>query len=555
MAQKLTKKFRQTFLEYLILTTIVIIFIVLFDKYILSTLQQNQNEKHQHIKTIGNEITTIKHSPLNFSQRAHHNKNEKNLQKKYYAKLQKNGEKWSLVGAPKTFHLSFSSDNKLQIKGYAPFIVKIKDFTQEYYSIDKTVTLDIPKDASSFMVYEQEDALPIFGYHYVVSDKDQINKPSLEIHLSEFDKQINYLTNKLGCRWFTFADIMENYVIKNKKIPQRACVLNFDDGRKDSYFYIFPILKKYKAVGTFYIITHLLGKPAYMTWEQVDQLYLDGNEIGSHTLFGGSLVHHQHWFEEKLGKKFTHNELEKQIIGPKEELESRGYSVKTFAYPLGEWNQEIENIVKKNYIAARDIERPSKTLCPKTPTLSFDDSFIWHMHYHHIENENFTTIKQGMAYNHWWQFEDGYKIISSNQNSVRQLNSLYDLTSTTYHIVDLRAKNDQIINKFIIPRKGSYQIEIFGSTGELGKSKYYFLKNIKIFIDNKQMRIFAGNSKQCKKNHNTYYCSYFIKNVELEPGVHTISVKNIGKKFLRLDKFRIFRKFKTKKSYEIEIIS
>src|SRR3989344_3024981 len=98
------------------------------------------------------------------------------------------------------------------------------------------------------------------------------------------------MTNILGCRWFTFGELMESYILKNKKIPKRACAINFDDGRSDGYTTIFPILKKYGIHATFYVITDFLGKQEYMSWEQVDRLYREGHEIGSHTLFGVGLT-------------------------------------------------------------------------------------------------------------------------------------------------------------------------------------------------------------------------------------------------------------------------
>ena len=133
--------------------------------------------------------------------------------------------------------------------------------------------------------------LPILGYHYVVPDNQEIpeSKKFLEIHASKFEEQIDYMTNTLGCRWLTLGELMENYVLKSEKIPKQACAINFDDGHKDGYTIIFPILKKYGVVATFYIITDSLGKPAYMTWEQVDELYRAGHEIGSHTLLAIAL--------------------------------------------------------------------------------------------------------------------------------------------------------------------------------------------------------------------------------------------------------------------------
>ena len=59
--------------------------------------------------------------------------------------------------------------------------------------------------------------------------------------------------------------------------------LGFDDGTS-SQFKIRRMLANRDMHAIFYVNTGLIGSPNYMTWKQLDQLYKDGNEIGSHAV-------------------------------------------------------------------------------------------------------------------------------------------------------------------------------------------------------------------------------------------------------------------------------
>jgi len=538
-------------IELFFVFVVLVLFVVLVDRYIF------KSSFFSHTKT---EITTY-FNDKKFAKAVRENINSRNnngdvVSRKLDLKLVRAGNSWSLIGADD--YKIATDKEKLAITrkedgdgvDFAVDVIGV----DTYFPIKNTARLDLPVGINSetLRVYEQEDFLPILGYHYVVPDDQEIpeSKKFLEIHASKFEEQIDYMTNTLGCRWFTFGDLMENYVLKNEKIPKQACVISFDDGRKDSYTRIFPILKKYGVVATFYVITDLLGKPAYMTWEQADELYRGGHEIGSHSLFGGSLVNTK-WFEDKFGRIFNNEDLVVQIKKSKEKLEKRGYNVKTFAYPLGEWDENIVQVVKDSgYIAARDTER-DLTLDRRNPAVFYDQNYIWHMYYYKPELQTPEELKKSIWYNTWWQFEDGHAISVDNNKNIKRLSSL-KLTEDSYNIVTLPDRGDKIKSKFIVNHDGNFTIEIFGSTGESLKGFYSYLENIKISIDGKVFETKDGEKSSCLEASNRYYCSYFVYN-DLQKGVHTIEVESDNNGFVRVDKFRVFREIPIHDSYEVTI--
>ena len=538
-------------IELFFVFVVLVLFVVLVDRYIF------KSSFFSHTKT---EITTY-FNDKKFNKAVKENIESRNnngniVSKKLDLKLVHTREVWSLIGTDD--YKIVTDKEKLAITrkedgdgvDFAVDVIGV----DTYFPIKNTARLDLPVGINSetLRVYEQEDFLPILGYHYVVPDDQEIpeDKKFLEVNVSEFEKQVDYMTNALGCRWFTLGELMENYVLKNEKIPKQACAINFDDGRKDGYTTIFPILEKYGIVATFYIVTDLLGKPAYMTWEQVDELYRSGHEIGSHTLFGGSIVNTK-WFEDKFHRVFNRDDLILQIKNSKEKLEKRGYEIKTFAYPLGEWDADVVQVVKESrYIGARDTLR-NLTLDRRTPTVSYDQDYIWHMHYHKPELQSLAELEKSIWFNTWWQFEDGYTVITDDNKNITNLSSL-KLTENSYNIITLPDKGDKVKNKFIVNNDGNFKIEIFGSTGERLKSPYSYLENIVISIDDKIVETKAEDENSCLVAAGRYYCPYFVYS-NLQKGVHTISVESNNNGFVRVDKFRVFREIPVQTSYKVII--
>jgi len=117
--------------------------------------------------------------------------------------------------------------------------------------------------------------------------------------------------------------------------------ITFDDGYESTYTEAFPILKKYGYSATVYVITDLVGKPGYMTREQLRELADAGWEIGSHT------TSHPHLTE------LTPCEVELELATSKAWLAGAGFKVESFATPYGEYNDEVLELVDKYYVFHR----------------------------------------------------------------------------------------------------------------------------------------------------------------------------------------------------------
>ena len=73
---------------------------------------------------------------------------------------------------------------------------------------------------------------------------------------------------------------------------EKPVILTFDDGYDDNYTELFPLLQKYNAKATIFVIPKAIGTPHKMTAEQIYELSRSGLvSIQSHTYSHGN---HQH---------------------------------------------------------------------------------------------------------------------------------------------------------------------------------------------------------------------------------------------------------------------
>ena len=123
--------------------------------------------------------------------------------------------------------------------------------------------------------------------------------------------------------------------------PQGVISISFDDNYQSQYDYAFPLLQEYGIVGTFYIRTDNIGKPGYMSVQQLLNLQSSGNEIGSHS--------HTHTPFTSLSA----DQIRYECNSSKQILQNYGLTATNFAYPDGLTNGTIDLIVSEYYRSGR----------------------------------------------------------------------------------------------------------------------------------------------------------------------------------------------------------
>lgn len=200
-----------------------------------------------------------------------------------------------------------------------------------------SATLDPAVSDSKLSCQLSNWQVPVLMYHYVeiVTDTRDTIRQSLDIQPQIFEQQLKTL-QKAGYTFLTAADLAA-IIDCQAPMPEKPILLTFDDGHRDFYTDVLPILERYQAKATVYVISSFIGGSDFMTADQVRSLQQHPLvEIGSHT------VHH------KALKGLPFATVEKEVFDSKQQLESNyQLSIVSFAYPDGSYDAQAENLVRQ----------------------------------------------------------------------------------------------------------------------------------------------------------------------------------------------------------------
>jgi len=198
--------------------------------------------------------------------------------------------------------------------------------------------------------------VPVLMYHHLLppAEAKKINAVWLSVSPEIFDQQLSYLQKK-GYQTISLAQLMTG--LPNNSLPAKPVVLTFDDGYRELFANLYPLLQKYNFKATLFLISQSLGGERYLDWWQVREMVSSGLvEVGDHTLSHPSLI--------KDGEAEESN----QILGARNILEQNlGQAVKVFAYPYGNYNQTSEKILQEGGFVAAVTTKRGNPVCVGLP--------------------------------------------------------------------------------------------------------------------------------------------------------------------------------------------
>jgi len=199
---------------------------------------------------------------------------------------------------------------------------------------------------------------PILCYHQIREWLPSDSKTAKDyiVPVEKFREQMKILAEN-GYHTI-LPDQLYDYLVNGTALPSKPVLLTYDDTRAEQFTIAREEMNKYGFKGVYFIMTVSLGRPGYMTREEVKQLSYEGNVIGSHT-----------WNHSNV-KKYTEKDWALQIDKPSQLLENiTGKPIEYFAYPFGLWNKAaIEHIKERHFKAAfqlsekRDEDDPLFTI-------------------------------------------------------------------------------------------------------------------------------------------------------------------------------------------------
>ena len=185
-----------------------------------------------------------------------------------------------------------------------------------------------------FRLFQNEsNGVPILAYHQV----NDVDKNGSTLTVEQFEAQIKYLVDE-KYNIISLDELLDAWEGKSS-LPSKPIVITFDDGHLENYKNVFPILQKYNAKATFFVVTDNVNLfPNYINWEQAREMQASGLvDIESNTLS-----------HKNLTKIYSRDKLWDQIYGSKQAIEwYLKKPAKFISYPEGKYTIDVEDMSKE----------------------------------------------------------------------------------------------------------------------------------------------------------------------------------------------------------------
>src|SRR3989338_10005922 len=214
-------------------------------------------------------------------------------------------------------------------------------------------------------------SIPVLLYNGIIENADGSN-----ILLEDFKDQM-FALKKAGWETITLDDFYA-FMRDKKELPDKSFLLTFDDGRKDSYYPVDPILDALDYNAVMFVITKFSleekGGNYYLSDKELKRMYLSGRwEIQAHTRDGHELYkidqegHLGHFYSNKLwlddqqrletDEEFKYR-ISNDFLTAKNDLKSTlNIDAIAFAYPFGDFGQDSINYKKSLDVIDSEITK------------------------------------------------------------------------------------------------------------------------------------------------------------------------------------------------------
>lgn len=265
------------------------------------------------------------------------------------------------------FNFKISYLSKVYLPSYIQSIDNLKSKTNNYLA-GLTSILNFDKNDSKIVSpvnSKHAKSIPVLLYHGILEKPDGSN-----VTIDNFREQM-FALKKAGWQTLSIEDFYM-FMRGEKELPEKSFLLTFDDGRKDSYYPVDPILSSLNYRATIFIITDRAFRgdnSFYLSKKELINMKKSGRwDIQVHTKIGHDFYNIDefgvkgHFFSNRLWldnekRLETDDEFKKRIRddfeGAKQDLRNKlGIDAIAFAFPFGDFGQRTIN-----FSNAEDLER------------------------------------------------------------------------------------------------------------------------------------------------------------------------------------------------------
>jgi len=233
-------------------------------------------------------------------------------------------------------------ENRKEFQLNLSSLIEIYDFNHVYPKI-------INVYRSALMRKACQGSIPILMYHKI-PDAPIDSQHQIFVAKKKFEKHLKFFKFR-GLTAITFKDYLV-FVNGDRPIhefPKKPFILTFDDGYEDNYRNMLPLTQKYGFKGVMFLLGDFaITKNNWddkespetnqlMSYDQKKKFVDSGWEIGAHTISHCDLTN--------LSNNQAQIEIERSKIILEEKLQTE---IVSFAYPYGNYNEEIKAMVEKS---------------------------------------------------------------------------------------------------------------------------------------------------------------------------------------------------------------
>jgi peptidoglycan/xylan/chitin deacetylase (PgdA/CDA1 family) len=189
-----------------------------------------------------------------------------------------------------------------------------------------------------------EDKALVLMYHRVLDDAADTRgiDPGMFVRRQSLASQLALLAERYT---LVTIDAIGDWLAGRATFDRPPCALTFDDGWLDNYTIAFPLLQRFGATATIFLVTGAVGTADTVTWAQVDEMERAGIRFGSHT------VHHV-----ELGRCGA-DHIRSELVDSRATLSDRlAHPSRWFCFPKGSHSDLACQIVAEYYDGAVLVE-------------------------------------------------------------------------------------------------------------------------------------------------------------------------------------------------------
>jgi peptidoglycan/xylan/chitin deacetylase (PgdA/CDA1 family) len=181
------------------------------------------------------------------------------------------------------------------------------------------------------------NGLPVLNYHKTSADGPDF----LTVSAAQLRRQFEYL-NKKGYKTIFISELLE-HIEQKKPLPAKPVMITLDDGYRDNYTVLYPLLKEYNIKANIFLVAGFIQSPDnkhvapnpmgdFMHVKEAVEMTNDMVQFGLHTF-----SHHSY-------SNLSLPEINEDLKRTKHRLKELGIPVQPcHAYTFGAYNQKDDN--------------------------------------------------------------------------------------------------------------------------------------------------------------------------------------------------------------------